>query len=336
MKKTLSIVLVVVMLTAILAIPAAADDTYTLNFASTFAADSDRNNQVELVLKDKLFEKSDGRIVLEIFNSGTLAGNKDMLEALTSGIADMGIFLTPMYQGQFPYSDLFSIPGLNYGTIAETDEVVRAYTEAFPDELFETDLKIGVRYSIGTQCIISLDPVTTAADVKGLTLRAASSGLPFYEALGAAGVSMAAADVYEGLKLGTINATVTGMEGTKRNKLAEVADYIVPVPCHNGEEMICMSRAAYDNLPEDLQAVVDETFVEMYDILSTYTQEQEDLCYDACYDMNPDLTVNEFSEEELAAMEELGMELMEAKAAELDGMGLDGTGALNWLKDHAK
>lgn len=366
MKKVLSLALALLMLTALLTgcgdgnadTPAPAkepaqntaapdtnepaangpvDDTvFTLNYASTFAADSDRNDQVETVLKDKLYEKSGGRIVLEIFNSSTLAGNKDMLEALTSGIADMGVFLTPMYQGQFPYSDLFSIPGLRFGSIAETDEVVRAYTEAYPDELFSTDLKVGVRYSIGTQCVISLTPVTTVSDVKGLTLRAASSGLPFYEAMGAAGVSMAASDVYEGLKLGTINATVTGMEGTKRNKLAEVADYIVPVPCHNGEEMICMSKASYDKLPADLQAVIDETFVEMYDIISVYTQEQEDLCYDACYEMNPDLTVNAFSDGEVAQMQEMGVKLMEAKAAELDAQGLDGTGALNWLKGHAK
>ena len=226
--------------------------------------------------------------------------------------------------------------GRYYGNVAETDEVLRAYTEAYPDDLLTTDLIVGVRYSIGTQCIISVDPVNTAEDINGLTLRAASSGLPLYEALGAAGVSMAAADVYEGLKLGTINATVTGMEGIKRNKLAEVADYLIPVPCHIGEEMICISRSAYEELPADLQAVIDEVFAEMEDVLSVYTQGQEDECLAACYEMNPNLVVSEFSQEDKDAIEAIGNQISETRAAELDAKGLDGTGALQFLNDHSK
>ena len=124
-----------------------------------------------------------------------------MLSALTSGIADIGWFLCPVYQGQFPYSDLFSTPGLSYGTIEETDAILREYSELYVDKLFETDIKLCLRGSIGTQQLISTKDVATFDDIAGLTCRVTSSQLEFYEAAGVAAVSMSASDVYEGLKL---------------------------------------------------------------------------------------------------------------------------------------
>ena len=313
------------------------DDTvYTLLFASTSAEGSAKNTQIELVLKDKLYEKSNGRLVLDIYSSNTLATSGEMLSALTSGIADVGWFLCPVYQGQFPYSDLFSTPGLSYGTIEETDAILREYSEAYPDALFSTDIKLCVRGSIGTQQLISTRPVQAFGDIAGLTCRVTSSQLEFYEAAGVAAVSMSASDVYEGLKLGTIEATVTGLEGMKRNKLAEVAGSATEIPMHVGEEAICMSWDTYNSLPADLQAVIDEAFKEMEPIFSAYTQGEEDAAKDDAVAINPDFKFYTLAEEDLAKLEAIGTEQMEAKAAELDAMGLDGTGALQWLRDHAK
>jgi len=341
MKKALSFILAAAMVVALFAgfgsRPAAADDAeYTIMFASTSPEGSAKNEKIELVLKQKLEEKSGGRLTMDIYSSNTLAGSGEMLDALTNGIANMGWFLCPVYQGQFPYADLFSTPGLKYGTIAETDEVLRAYSEEFKDTLFTTDLKLCMRGSIGTQQMISTKEVKTFDDIKGLTCRCTSSQLEFYETAGVAGVSMAASDVYEGLKLGTIDATVTGLEGMKRNKLAEVASYAVEIPMHVGEETICMSASYYDSLPEDLQAVIDEVFKEMEPIFTEYTQTEEDSAKDNAIELNPDFVFNTFSDEDLEKLEEIGTAQMEAKAKAMDEAGLEGTKALEWLREHAK
>ena len=313
------------------------DDTvYTLSFASTSATGSSRNLEVEEVLKEKLYEKSNGRLVMEIYPSGTLAGARDMLEALTSGIADIGMFLTPVFAGQFPYSDLYSTPGLCYGTIEETDAVIREYSDVYADEMFSTDLKLCLRWSIGTMAIFSVDEITTYDDVKGLTLRAASSALPFYESMGVGCVSMSASDVYEGLKMGTINATVTGYSGMKNNKLAEVISYAIPMSVQTGEEAMCMGWDTYNSLPADLQAVIDEVFAEMEDVVTAFTTADQMAAIEDAKSINPDFVVNEFAQEDTDMFAEAGAVLMEEKAAEMDANGLDGTGALEWLRAHAK
>ncbi len=340
-KKALGLILAAAMVTTLFAgfgsRPAtAADAEYTIMFASTSAEGSAKNEKIELVLKQKLEEKSDGRLTMDIYSSNTLAGSGEMLDALTNGIANMGWFLCPVYQGQFPYADLFSTPGLQYGTIAETDEVLREYTDEFKDKLFDTDLKLCLRGSIGTQQLISTKEVKTFDDIKGLTCRCTSSQLEFYEAAGVAGVSMSASDVYEGLKLGTIDATVTGLEGMKRNKLAEVASYAVEIPMHVGEEAICMSRSFYDSLPEDLQDVIEDVFEEMEPIFTEYTQSEEDSAKANAVELNPDFVFNTLSDDDLAKLEEIGTAQMEAKAKAMDEAGLEGTKALEWLRAHAK
>jgi len=313
------------------------DDTvYTLIYASTNAEGSTVNTEIEQVFKDKLLEASNGRLVLDIYSSGTIASSGEMLDALKSGIADMGPFLTPVYQGQFPYSDLFSTPGLSYGTVAETDAALRAYTEAFPDELFQTTLKLLFRECLGTQAVISAKPVSTVADFNGLTMRVTSSCKDFYGAMGIAAVSMGAGDVYEGIKLHTIEATVTGLDGYLRNKLYEVADYVTAVPCHVGESAVVINMEKFNSLPADLQQVLLDVSAEMEDIYTAFIEAQDANAYATAKAANPNLQVLEFSAEETAKMTEIANGLVEAKAAELDGLGLDGAGALEFLRSYAK
>ena len=104
MKKTLSLILAAAMIVTLFAgfgsRPAAADDAeYTIMFASTSPEGSAKNEKIELVLKQKLEEKSGGRLTMDIYSSNTLAGSGEMLDALTNGIANMGWFLCPVYQG---------------------------------------------------------------------------------------------------------------------------------------------------------------------------------------------------------------------------------------------
>ena len=50
----------------------------------------------------------------------------------------------------------------------------------------------------------------------------------------------------------------------------------------------------------------------------------------------PDFIVYQMTDDEIAEFVKLGEANLEKKAAELDELGLDGTGAMEWLKAHAK
>lgn len=309
---------------------------YTLRYASQEAEGGPKNLKLEIPLKDMLYEKSGGRIVLEIYSSSTLAEGGEMLEALTSGICDMGILTPPMFQGQFPYADLFSTPGLYYGDIYEMDQVLREYTATYVDEPFKTQVKQCIIKSIGTQAIITTKPINSVEDLKGMTSRITSSSLDFYQALGMVGVSLSAADQYEGLKLGTIDSTITGLSGFKSRKLAEVTSGMIANPVHQGEDRLVISMSCFNSLPADLQAVLEETFAELEASYTQFTVDEDAAAIEDALTINPNFKTYEFSDADIETLVAAGTAGLEAKAAELDAQGLDGTGALQFLRDRAK
>ncbi|MDR0851704.1 MAG: TRAP transporter substrate-binding protein DctP [Clostridiales Family XIII bacterium] len=311
------------------------DDTvYTLSFSSSRPLGSTRNIQIEEVLKQKLEEKSNGRLTIQIYENNTLVAQKELLEGMAGGTVDMGYLVGTMYAGQFPYSELFGTPGLVYDGIEGTDKVLDEFMNAYPDPIYQ-DFKILVRYSIGQMGLVSVKPVKTIADIKGLSIRSTSSFVPFYEALGASTMNLSAGEVYEALKTGVIGATNTGLAGAGSNKLGEVANSFTPLPILYGDELLAMSIKAYNSLPPDLQAVVDEVGEEMKAVETAFTISEEEAAIKLMSDSNSDFAVYELSTADIAKLAEIAAPMLEAKAKELDAAGLDGTKALEWLREHS-
>jgi TRAP-type C4-dicarboxylate transport system substrate-binding protein len=299
------------------------------------AAGSSRNLGIEEPMAKLLEEKSNGRIKLMIYPSNTLAAQNEMLDALANGTADFGYLNGTSWAGQFLYTELFGTPGLQFGSVAEVDEILREYTERYLEDNWNV-VKIFSRYSTGSMALVCNRNITGTEDFKGLTIRTTSNFMPFFEKLGTSCVSMSASEIYESIRLNVIDGAQSGISGIFNQNLAEVCDYGVYMPLCWGDSMICMSWEAYNALPADLQAVVDEVAVEMYEVITDYTVASEEEAVAYASDTNPDFQFINLSDEVLDEIGKSCAPLLEAKAAELDAAGLDGTGALHWLKSKSR
>jgi TRAP-type C4-dicarboxylate transport system substrate-binding protein len=273
-------------------------------------------------------------ITIEIYPSNTLVGAKEMLDALKNGTVDMGYFVANS-SPPVPLHGALRTPGLKYGGIAEVDKIIREFTKQYPDAGFDA-FKIITRYSIGTMGLISVKPVTSVNDIKGMSIRTTSNFMPFFTGMGCNCVSMGAGDVYEAIKTNVINGTVTGLNGLATYNLGEVCNAVTPLYMLNGDEFVVMSDSAYGVLSPELQGVVDEVASEMDAVLTEYTQFEQDGAIDAAKKSNDKFEVVELSAEAEAKFMEAAAPLLDAKAAELDKAGLDGSGALAWLRAQAK
>jgi len=305
------------------------NEKYIISFSSSQSPGTARHEMVEKVLKDKLEQKSNGRLILEIYPNNTLASPNQMLDALRNGTVDAGYFIPNMFPGQFPYTELFGTPGLKFGGLEHGDKVIREYTEKFNEF---NDFKVICRYTLGTMGLVTVKPVETLNQVKGMSVRATSNFMPFFENMGANCVSMSAADVYESIKLNVIDGVCTGINAISRNKWAEVTNSVTILNMLNGDENIVISKRLYDQLPADLQQVIDEVSKEMESILTEYTRFEEDKAIAEAIETNPDFKVIELSPEEEAKFLELAAPSLEKKAKELDAQGLKGSEALDWLR----
>jgi hypothetical protein len=145
--------------------PASSGESYVLKFSANDPADSTYDKLVIQILQQKLEEKSNGRLALEVYYSSSLAKQGECLDAIKNGTVDMGVDIPAMYPGQFLYTELFGSPGINLGNAEEVTYTMAAYMEAFPESGME-DFKIICRFSSGTFGLLSADkPITKVSDL---------------------------------------------------------------------------------------------------------------------------------------------------------------------------
>jgi TRAP-type C4-dicarboxylate transport system substrate-binding protein len=105
----------------------------------------------------------------------------------------------------------------------------------------------------------SKKPLATVADLKGLKIRSYSKTYAAVaQSLGAAPVSMPAADIYTALQRGTVDAVHTALGTVVSLKLYESLKYINKWPIGVSSTSILVNKTALENLPEDIRKVVIE------------------------------------------------------------------------------
>jgi TRAP-type C4-dicarboxylate transport system substrate-binding protein len=103
-------------------------------------------------------------------------------------------------------------------------------------------------------------PVRTLDDLRGLRLRAPVELIPTLKALGADPVNMPMNDVYSSLAKGVLDGVVAPGDTLKSLHFAEVAHLYTPLAIARGAYPArAMSQAAYERLPADLRALLDQS-----------------------------------------------------------------------------
>lgn len=196
-----------------LAAPAAAEN-FTLRIGSGHP--SGPSVYVNLVenffvpeVRRRVEEETDHTITFIEGYGGSIAGVADTLEAVESGLLDLGAYCfcfepAKLFLHNFPYYFPFGPQGS-----AETMEVTRAVYDANPwlTETFERDygqILLGLsgwdNYHIG-----STDPWSTVEDLQGVRIAGAGPNLPWLEYAGAVPVQSALPDGYMSLQTGIYN-----------------------------------------------------------------------------------------------------------------------------------
>lgn len=220
--------------------------------------ESVRENFVEAVER-----MSDGRIEIEFFPVGALFPIQEGLEAVGSGIAEIGMMTGGYFSGKIgPMATLESgVPG------AERNAIERHaffYKKGFIDLARKAYAPHNVYYlgpHISTQWdIVSTKPITSREDFDGLKIRAFGIEAKWYEAMGASTVLLGGGEIYTALSTGVIDAARWGSPSVIQSiGLHEVADYYIqpsPMPAPNNNFLI--NQQAWDSLPDDLKAMMAE------------------------------------------------------------------------------
>ena len=84
-------------------------EKYNFIFSCIDASGGTWDQLIAQPLVQMLSDYSDGRISTEVYYSGAIAGQGTTLEAVSNGLADMGVDVMTAYKGIYPYCELYEI-----------------------------------------------------------------------------------------------------------------------------------------------------------------------------------------------------------------------------------
>lgn len=289
------------------------------------------------VWADNVEEASGGRIEIQRFPSMQLGGTPpELYDQAVDGVADI-IWTLPGYTpGRFPQTEVFELPFMLTNAEA-TSRAFWRFAEATGlfDSIF-SDVHVLGLWVHGPGVIHSSDPIETPDDLNGVKLRAPTRVTnQLFTSLGATAVGMPVPAVPEALSKGVIDATVIPWEVTTALRIAELVENhtsFAEAPIYTATFILAMNKDAYEAMPEDLQAIIDEASGLEFSGFAGAVMEQYDAPgLEAAEDAGNNIIF--LSADQIAPWREASQATRNAWVAEMNEAGLDGTGMLERARD---
>ena len=114
--------------------------------------------------------------------------------------------------------------------------------------------------------IFTMHPITTLADLKGVTIRAFDPiSAEWIKLAGGTPITMPWGDVYMALATGAIDAVITSTVSGADGKFWEVIPYFTDLGFTFGFSAVTVNLDAWERLPDDIKVIVLETAREIED-----------------------------------------------------------------------
>ncbi len=209
---------------------------------------------------EEVRKRTDGKVNIKTFPGGTLLGAKNMYDGVVKGVADIGCLATAYQPGRWKLFEAMDLPFM-----FESGEVASATMwelfVKFRPKSFD-DVKVLTMFTCAPAHIMSEKPVRKMADMQGVKLRAAGTGVDILKLLGAAPEGMPMSAVPEALQKGVIDGLVSSLEVLKDLKFAEYCKFVTYGDLWVVPFAVVMNKAKWESLPADVKKVFDEMSLE--------------------------------------------------------------------------
>lgn len=240
----------------------AADDTvYTISWAHS-SSTNDRLALATEKMAEELKEASNGRLIIEHYPASQLGAEREILEGVSLGTIDCAIISSGVVAGFSPSVYVTNMPYL----IDDREVGWEVYDGEFGQALGQKTEQEGGWKFLGW-CENSLrmfsntkHEIQTPADMKGLKIRTQENDIhmAIVNNLGASATPVTFSELYTALQQGTVDGQENGIALTYSMGFNEVVNYLTYLPHIYDPYLVCMSTAKWNELPADLQELMQE------------------------------------------------------------------------------
>ncbi|WP_216830932.1 TRAP transporter substrate-binding protein DctP [Alkalihalobacterium elongatum] len=217
---------------------------------------------------NRLHEKSDGQINIEVFEFGGLGSEVDQVEQLQSGIVEFAI-VSPGFTGTMvDEGQLFALQFLFTDDMELNQEILNtseALNVHLANKYEEHNIKPLAFFTEGAMQWTGNRELRTPDDFNGFKMRTQESPLIVrsYEAYGADPTPMSWGELYTSLDRGVVDGQENPIFFIEDASFHEVQSHMT-ISRHNiYVAMTTVNPDFYNGLPEDIRNMIDETVEEM-------------------------------------------------------------------------
>jgi len=168
--------------------------------------------------------RTDGKVEIQIFPSGTLTAPGQCFEGVLQGLSDMCQAVLAYTPGRFPVMESVDLPGYPLSGRLTTRVANEVYRRFLPKEFSQVHVLYLHAHPPGAILTVS-KPVRKLEDLKGMRIRSTGLSARILTALGASPVSMPITQAYDPLKRGVVDGTDGTFNTLRYYRFAEVTKY---------------------------------------------------------------------------------------------------------------
>lgn len=265
------------------------------------AADTYHMHKAWVKFKEIVEEESNQEITVDIYPNGQVGGDRELTEAVQSGIVDM---TAPVVEVMAGWDPAFSVPGLPY-TFADRTAALEALNGEFGDELLARAEIFGLKglgwMENGIRNITSSKvAVHKPEDLAGVKIRTmqVEAHMDAFKEMGANPTPMSFNEVYSALQQGVVDAQENPLGHIYSSRFYEVQDYLTLSGHVYSTHMVLTNPDFYSTLKDEDRELIDSALKRAID----YQQEV--------------IAVEE--KEQLAAIEAAGVKIVSLTPEELE------------------
>lgn len=246
---------------------------------------------------EEVEDRTDGQVKINIHYGGALGySGSELLGAVRDGLVPIADMLKNAQSGEEPFFGITSLPFLAPGVVEL--RMLQFYSRPVEDEILEkNNQKLLFQVPWPSRNVYTKERIDSVDDLKGLRIRVVSKeDSELMELLGATPIQMPWGEVVTSLATGVIDGVATSSASGVDGKFWEFTNYASRWNWHSSEDMVTVNLDAWNELPRDIQKIIEETARELEPQFTKYAlednREAEEVLRDngmEIYDLDPDL-----------------------------------------------
>ncbi len=200
-------------------------------------------------------KRTNGRVKVQTFPGGTLLAAKNIFDGVITGTADIGNFAMSYQPGRFPVSEAVDLP-VGFTSAKAASLALFDLIDKYPKE-FEK-VKLLTLFTCPPADFMTIKPVRSLKDLKGMELRVSGTGAEAVKRLGAIPIAMPQSETPEALQKGVVKGVVSSMEILQDFNFAAYCPYATDTNLFVVTFAVVMNKDKWNAMPADVKKVFDD------------------------------------------------------------------------------